>query len=169
MAFNWYVMRSKPCKEQFLYEQLTARNVETYLPLMRSNAVNPRARKKRPYFPGYLFVHLDLSLESHVNLQWVPGGMGLISYGEEYPIVPSNLITAIHRRLEEIEQGGGELFFDLKSGDSLIIQDGPFQGYEALFDSRIKGTDRVKVLLKLLRGQFVKVEIPSSKVSKKRS
>lgn len=122
----------------------------------------------RPYFPGYLFVQLDLSDENHKNIQWIPGGMGLISYGDEYPIVPANLIAAVRRRLEDIELAGGELFADLKSGDVLTIQDGPFQGYEALFDSRIKGTDRVKVLLKLLKGQLMKVEVPSSKVSKKR-
>jgi len=161
-------MRSKPNKEQFLFEQLIAREVETYLPLICSHAVNPRARKMRPYFPGYLFVQLNLADENHVNLQWIPGGLGLISFGEEIPIVPSNLISAVRKRLEEIDQAGGVFFADLKSGDTLQIQEGPFQGYEALFDTRIKGTDRVRVLLKLLQGQSVKVDIHSSKVIKKR-
>ncbi|MHB1449042.1 MAG: transcription termination/antitermination protein NusG [Bellilinea sp.] len=168
MSTNWYAMRSKPNKEEFLFEQLIARDVEAYLPLIPSHAVNPRARKMRPYFPGYLFVHLDLENENHSKLQWIPGGLGLISFGDEIPSVPANLISAVRKRLEEIEQAGGELFSDLKPGDPLQIQDGPFQGYEALFDARIRGTDRVRVLLKLLQGQLVKVDIPSSKVTKKR-
>lgn len=168
MTSHWYAMRSKPNKEHFLYEQLAAREIETYLPEMKSHAVNPRARKMRPYFPGYLFVRMNLEAEKNNTLQWVPGGLGLVTFGEETPMVPDNLISAIRRHLEEIERSGGELFTDLKPGDRLQIHDGPFQGYEALFDLRIKGTDRVRVLLKLLQGQLIKVEIPSGKVTKKK-
>jgi transcriptional antiterminator RfaH len=34
--------------------------------------VNPRARKTRPYFPGYLFVQADLAAVGLVEFRWMP-------------------------------------------------------------------------------------------------
>jgi len=60
MTQRWYVIRSKPRKEEFLAEQMQMRKLEIFEPLIRVQTVNPRARKIKPYFPGYVFVHLDL-------------------------------------------------------------------------------------------------------------
>ena len=60
MSMLWYVMRSKPNKESLLWEQLSLQNIECYYPRLRVKPANPRARKLRAYFPGYLFVHVDL-------------------------------------------------------------------------------------------------------------
>ncbi len=159
-------MRSKANKEQFLLEQLNARGMHTYLPMIRSHAVNPRARKMKPYFPGYLFIELDMENEDNSDLQWIPGGVGLVSFGDEYPAVPPSFISALQKHLDDLNKGEKVHSVDYKPGDSLQIQDGPLKGYQALFDARIRGTDRVRVLLKLLRGQLVRVELPSSKVKK---
>lgn len=166
MPKQWYAMRSKANKEQFLFEQLNARGMHTYLPLIRSHAINPRARKMKPYFPGYLFIELDVEHEDSSDLQWVPGGVGLVSFGDEYPAVPPNFISALQKHLDELNQRGGKFADEYKPGDELQIQEGPLKGYQALFDARIRGTDRVRVLLKLLRGQLVRVELPSSEVKK---
>jgi len=34
-----------------------------------------------------------------------------------------------------------------------VISDGPFAGYEAIFDARVPGSERVRVLLQLLNSQ----------------
>jgi transcriptional antiterminator RfaH len=47
------------------------------------------------------------------------------------------------------------------------ITSGPFAGYEAIFDLRLKGSDRVRVLLDLLRRQ-VSVEIDAGSLRKVR-
>ena len=60
MAVSWYVLHSKPRKEEFLAEQLELRKIETFAPCIRVQVVNPRARKVKPYFPGYIFVRTDL-------------------------------------------------------------------------------------------------------------
>ncbi|PIU33441.1 transcription/translation regulatory transformer protein RfaH, partial [Candidatus Shapirobacteria bacterium CG07_land_8_20_14_0_80_39_12] len=60
MPANWYVLHSKPNKEELLWEQLNIRKVETFYPRIRVQTVNPRARKVKAYFPGYVFVHVDL-------------------------------------------------------------------------------------------------------------
>lgn len=168
MALCWYAMRSKPNKEDFLARQLEAHGIKIYFPQIRVQPVNPRARKVRSYFPGYLFVHVDLETENASTLQWMPGAASLISFGGEFASVPESLIVAIRHRVEEINSSGGELFDGLKPGDAVIIQDGPFAGYEAIFDSRITGNERVRVLLKLLQKRMLPLDLPAGQVERKK-
>jgi len=46
------------------------------------------------------------------------------------------LIHAILQQADLVNEAGGELFHDLKAGHKLRIIDGPFTGYEAIFDVR---------------------------------
>jgi transcriptional antiterminator RfaH len=77
MAVSWYVIRSKPNKEEFLAGQLTAYGIEVFYPKIRVKTVNPRARKVRAYFPSYLFVRVDLEMVSASTLHWMPGAVNL--------------------------------------------------------------------------------------------
>ena len=78
------------------------------------------------------------------------------------------MIFAIRKRVEEIAEAGGELFDGLKKGDVVMIQGGPFEGYEAIFDTRVAGQERVRVLLKLLSDRSLPVELDASQIDKKR-
>jgi transcription elongation factor/antiterminator RfaH len=164
MAVGWYVLHSKPRMEDMLAEQLELRKIETFAPRIRVQVVNPRARKVRPYFPGYIFIRVDLDKTGLTGLQYVPGASGLISFGGEPAFVPDGLIHAIRQRVDEINASGGELFDVLKAGNTVLIHSGPFAGYEAIFDARLPGTERVKVLLKLLRNRKMPVELPAGNV-----
>ncbi len=169
MAASWYVLRSKPRKEDFLYGQLQARRIEAYYPKVRVQPVNPRARKSKPYFPGYLFIHIDLEQENFSSLQWMPGARGLVSFGKEPTWVPDALVNAIHKQIASINAAGGENLAELASGDEVIIQDGPFGGYKAIFDLSLPGNKRVRVLLKLLEDQNMRLELPAGQVKKRKA
>ncbi len=168
MTANWYVLRSKPNKENLLWEQLSIRKVEVFHPQIRMQTVNPRARKVKAYFPGYIFVHVDLDVVGFSVLQWVPGAIGFVSYDGQPSLVPDALIPAIKKKVDEINAAGGELFHDLKQGDLVEIQSGPFAGYEAIFDVRLAGSERVRVLLKLLQGKSTKMEVPAGLLERKK-
>ncbi len=93
--------------------------------------------------------------------------MGLVCFGDEPAIVPENLVNAIRKRVEEITEAGGELFEGLKPGDKIVISDGPFAGYEAIFDARLPGSERVRVLLQLLNNQRqVPIELEASNIQR---
>jgi transcription antitermination factor NusG len=49
----------------------------------------------------------------------------------------------------------------------VIIEGGPFEGHEAIF-VRLSGNERVRVLLKLLRGRQMPVELPTGLIQKKK-
>ncbi len=93
----WYAMRSKPNKEMALSRELSARKVEVFYPQLRVHPVNSRSRTVRPYFPGYLFVHVDLEQIGFSELHWVPFSLGLLTFGGELPVVPETLIQGIRK------------------------------------------------------------------------
>ena len=168
MTHCWYVIRTKPRKEDFLAEQMEIRRIEIFNPRIRVQTVNPRARKIKAYFPGYVFVHLDLEKTGTFSVQYIPGAAGLVSFGGEVAEVPDGLVHAIRQRVDEINSAGGELFDVLKLGETVVIHSGPFAGYEAIFDARLPGSDRVRVLLKLLKNRQMQVDLPAGQIRPKK-
>jgi transcription antitermination factor NusG len=169
MAPLWYVLRSKARKEETLWRQASRRGLDVYFPRIKVNPVNPRARRLRPYFPGYMFVRADLDQVGRSTLDYMPYAIGLVDFGGEPATTPEAFILALKRRLQEIWQSGGELFDGLQPGDPVLIREGPFTGYEALFDIRLSGTDRVRVLLKMLSDRHLPVELRAGWIERSRA
>ncbi len=168
MPLNWYAIHSHPNKEELLWEQILSHGFETFYPRVRVHPVNPRARKIKPYFPGYLFVRADLGSTGISLFHWMPYATGLVSFGGEPSIVPDHLISTIQQRIGEIAEAGGVLFDQLQPGDAVTIHSGPFAGYEAIFDVRLAGSERVRVLLKMLSENTVPLELDAGLIEKKR-
>ncbi len=168
MSEQWYALRSKPNKEEALWREATARGFEVYFPQIRVQPVNPRARKVKAYFPGYMFIQVDLPKVGYSSVSWMPYSVGLVSFGEEPAPIPEGLIIAIRRRLEQVNAAGGEVLEGLKQGDGVVIQEGPFAGYSAIFDARVSGSERVRVLLQLLKGQQMPLVLSPGHIRKKK-
>lgn len=156
---RWYVMHSKPRKEAFLRERLRIQRIEVYLPSIRVKPVNPRARKEQPFFPGYLFVHVDLEKIPMSEFRWMSGSIGLVCYGGEPAYVGDALVREIQRQVDEITDAADNYVDRFRAGDMVVINDGPFATYKAMFDCRLSGSDRVRVLLELLQDQKIRVEL----------
>jgi transcriptional antiterminator RfaH len=163
---QWYVLQTKPQKEKMLYEQLRLREIEAYYPSIRVKPVNPRSRKLQSYFPGYLFAHVDLDLVGISALQWVPGAIGLVNFGGEPASIPESILQTIRFKLEKSIAGEAYFFNGLKQGDTVSINEGPFSGYKAIFDTRLSGTQRVQVLLEILRDRQLRVELPAKYIGR---
>lgn len=155
----WYVMQSKPRKETLLRERLRIQRIEVYLPSIRVKPVNPRARKEQPFFPGYLFVHVDLEKIPLSEFRRIPGSIGLVCYGGEPAYIGEPLIREIKKQIEEITDLDNNYVDRFRTGDSVVISEGPFATYKAMFDCRLSGSDRVRVLLELLQGQKMPLEL----------
>jgi transcriptional antiterminator RfaH len=124
--------------------------------------VNPRARKVQPYFPGYLFVHVALELVGKSSIEWIPGGAGLVSFGNEPASVSDSLVFAIKQRIESLKMVSGEKHIPFCKGDNVTVHEGVFKGYEGIFDIQLSGTDRVRVLLSFLENRLILVEMSAS-------
>lgn len=156
---RWYVMHSKPQQEALLRERLRIQRIDVYLPSIRVKPVNPRARKEQPFFPRYLFVHVDLDEIPISELRGMPGSIGLVCYGGEPAYVGDALIQAIQKQVEKITDTAINYVDRFRPGDLVVINDGPFATYKAMFDSRLLGSDRVRVLLELLQDQQIRLEL----------
>jgi transcription elongation factor/antiterminator RfaH len=166
MADGWYVVRSKPNKEEFLAEQFSAYGIKVFYPKIRVKTVNPRARKLRAYFPSYLFIQVDLETISVSTLHWMPGAVNLVSFDGQPASVPETLISAIERQVDQINTSEKNMLLGLKPGDIVSINDGPFAGYEAIFDGQLSGRERVRVLLTFLQKRQIPVELRESQIGR---
>ena len=159
---EWYVAHSKPRNEELLWKQFCLRNLEAFYPCIKVQTVNPRARKVQPYFPGYLFVHVDLDLVGKSSIEWIPGGAGLVSFGNEPASISDSLIIEIKQRIECSKLVLGENPMHLRKGDNVAVHEGVFKGYEGIFDIQLSGTDRIRVLLSFLENRLILVEMSAS-------
>jgi transcriptional antiterminator RfaH len=161
---QWYALRSKPNKEDFVWQQITAQGYESFYPRIPIKPVNPRARRTKPYFPGYLFVRVELSQVGQSAFQWMANAHGLVSFDGTPAPVDDTLISDVRRHVDAIMHSGGELFYGLKPGDEVAIKSGPFEGYRAIFDTGLPGKERVRVLLQFLGERSVPLEIDASRI-----
>lgn len=164
---QWYVLRSKPQKERVLYQQVRSHNIECFFPRITVKPVNPRSAKVRPYFPGYMFVNVDLNEQGISTFKWMPFTQGLVSFDDQPAPVPDAMIAALKKRIPEINANGGLRFDALQPGIPVKVVDGPFSGYEGLFDHRIAGHERVQILLHMLNNQHIPLELDVGQIKLK--
>ena len=167
MSEQWYALWVKPHKESTVLQQMQIRELQGFLPMVKVNPKNPRAAKFRPYFPGYMFVYVDLEKLGVNAMNHIPGTRGLVSFGGDPAVVPASLVRKLEDQLAEIDKAGGLVFNNLKTGDTVRITRGPFAGYEAIFDMQLSGSERVQVLLKFLSQHPQPVKLDSSDIEKK--
>ena len=112
-----------------------------------------------------MFVNVDLDQVGVSTLQWMPGAARMLSFGNEFAPIPDHLIQAIRERVDTINASNSDLVANLRRGDIVVLRSGAFAGYEAIFDARLPGQDRVRVLLQLLEHQQFRMIVPTGQIS----
>lgn len=162
---HWYVLRSKPLKEIFLSNQLGFLNIEAYIPLV----LRPGKSKNKyscNFFPGYLFIHIDLTQSGTSPLMWMPGSNGVVCFGGEPGVVPDTFIQQLKHKMGHLNEEPQEKWARYRKGERVEITHGPFEGYHAVFDQYLPSSDRVRLMLKTLADHQLKVEIPGEQLVK---
>lgn len=159
MSISWYLLRSKPFKEKFLWEQVLAHRMEIYYPFILAKVINPHTRKMKPYFPGYLFVRVELNQVSNTFWLNLPGSRGLVLFDEIPAIVPDALITTVRCKVNAINGAGEPRAASVQEGLA-ANQSGPYVRDDAIFDGCVSGNDRVRVLFKYIHDRQVQLELP---------
>ena len=167
MSSSWYVIQSHPNKEQLLFKQIELLGFEVFYPKIKVKPVNPRSRKIRPYFPGYMFIKIDPEKIETSTIKWMPHSKGIVAFGGEPSIVPESLIHALKQKVGDSEDSVIEIKDEFNRGTPISIEFGPFEGYEGIFDTKLEGSDRVRILLKMLINQYVPVELEISHIQRK--
>lgn len=160
---TWYLVFSKPRQEAVAYEQLTRQGYESYLPVITKQKI-VRAKLKvveEPLFGRYLFVRTDISSgRGLVPVRSTLGVSCLVMFNGQPQVVPDVIIESIRSRLSNANEPQ-KLF---KQGEIVRINDGPFQGWEAVYQSE-DAEHRAMVLLDML-GKSNRLRFEPHQISK---
>jgi transcriptional antiterminator RfaH len=164
-ATDWYLIRTKTGKEKWVRDQLRTIVPEVFLPMLKARA--PRWGRMilsiTPLFPCYLFARFSLE-HRYFDVKYMPGVRGFVSAGDDPLAVPPGIVDEIRRRgtddvIEIHEKPFG-------SGDRVVVREGPFRGFEAIFERYMSGVERVAILLSAVEASGLRVVLPASAVAK---
>jgi transcriptional antiterminator RfaH len=91
----WYVIQTKPKKEEDAESYLSTRGVEMFNPLMETFALRNGGMNKelKPLFPGYIFGKFDLE-QNYPLVRWARGVKKVLGFGG-YPTPISEEVIEI--------------------------------------------------------------------------
>ena len=161
---GWYVMQSKPQKEGFLRSQLTSNQIEVYLPAIKTSDQKGRTIS-RSFFPGYMFIQVDLVTRGISDLNWIPGSKGLVCFGGQPASVPDHFIQQLRNKLEVMNNKPRSKFVNYHQGDLVTITNGPLEGYLAIFNQYLPDKDRVRLFLHMLSKNTINLELPAAYIT----
>lgn len=146
---NWYVVHTKPRQEAFAASNLQRFGVETYSPRIKQNKVIRRRRTTviSPLFPRYIFACFDFSTQYRC-VKYAHGILDIVTFGMEPAVLDDAMIESIKARTVEgfvaIQPSTWE------KGQIVRIEEGPFQGLEAVFEHMMSDQQRVAIMLQTL-------------------
>src|SRR4030065_1436991 len=104
----------------------------------------PKIAPGKPLFTGYIFTKFDEETQQRL-VKYSKGVGSIVSFGDKPATVYESLIEAMKARIKD-----GFVHLDppsFKKGEKVEIKEGPLAGVSGIFDSRVKGSDRVIILL----------------------
>jgi len=149
----WYVLHTKSRQEKILANELAARKVDHYLPLIKRPRFygNRKAVVEEPLFPGYVFLFGDLDQ----------------AYLADRTKRVANIISVADQRQFEWELKNIRLalthdvpldpYPHLTRGVRVEVRSGPFQGLQGVIED--KGKDSRLILQVDVLGRAVSLEI----------
>ena len=162
---EWYLVRTKSSKERWVHDQLASILPEVFLPMREARM--PRWGRVEwtitSLFPGYLFACFDLQ-QRYFEVRYMPGVQGIVSAGNDPLAVPVAVIDEIRSR-----GTNGVVRIEEKSfgrGEQLHVVEGPFRGFEAVFERYLSGAEHVAILLSAIEASGLRVVLPASAVAR---
>ncbi len=154
---RWYVVYSKPRKEELAQFHLSSKGLEVFLPRL----LLPESARKRkrivPLFPNYLFVRIRIFSEEYVYVKWSPGVKRFVTFNGTPAPLDEKIVAFLMQQADPM--GVITARSNLKIGQEVQITDGPFDGLIGIIQEPPNAKGRVKIILKLLNRE-TKVDVP---------
>ncbi|OHY79854.1 transcription/translation regulatory transformer protein RfaH [Marinobacter sp. AC-23] len=144
---KWYALQHKPTQGDRAVENLQNQRIDCFYPKVQVEKIRAgkRVSKLEPLFPGYLFVHLSEKDPAWAKLRSTRGVLRIVSFCNKPAFIADDIIQVIKDSLRQVEERGG-----IKSGEKVDIDDGPFKGLNAVFQS-YDGDERAIVLITFMQ------------------
>lgn len=152
-ATRWYVVHTQPSSEDRASIRLAAQGYHVFYPRLRKTVRHARKSESKlvPFFPGYLFLRLDISRDRWRAINGTRGVIRLLAQGDVPQTVPAGIVEELQSHADR--QDALVWTPPLNVGQRVRITEGPLEDFVGTLQ-RLDGADRVLVLLDLL-GRFV--------------
>ena len=155
---SWYAVQTQPNRENLAVAHLERQGFDVWLPRIERIIRHARQAKsvRRPLFPGYLFINLDLETARWRSINGTIGVKNIVSFGRAPSVVDNEFITALKasETMDGFINTGND---NLKPGQDVEMLSGPMAGQIGKLLSLDAG-NRVTVLLQML-GHYVRGQI----------
>jgi len=161
---KWYVIQTKPKKEEGAKLYLSTKGVEVFSPLIETFVPrNGKMNKElKSLFPNYVFAKFELE-KNYPLVRWARGVKKILGFGG-YPVpISEEVIELIKKRTDE--NGIVKKTHHFVANDVVRIKTGPLRELCGIFDRWVSESERVRVLLNLI-GYQPAVEIHYSMIEK---
>jgi transcription antitermination factor NusG len=132
-AQKWYALWTKSHCEQLVFDQLAAKGFHAFLPKIEawSRRSGVRHRIPVPMFPGYLFLHHAMELNSYIEVLKTRELVRILGDGyDRLAVVPNAEIDAIQKVVQA--QLPALPYPYLREGQRVRITQGPLVGVEGI-------------------------------------
>jgi len=163
-SFHWFVIQAKPGDEHRVETHLLNQKIETFLPLLEIHQYSngKMVQKIKPLFPNYIFAKLDLKFH-YYKVKWTRGVSKILGTWDGPVPISEKVIQTIKERIGK--DNLVKLEEELKEGDAVEVTSGPFKEFNGIFQKKISGNGRVRILLNLI-GVEVPVQIGREQIKK---
>ena len=160
----WYVIQTKPKKEEEARFYLSTAGVEMFSPLIETFALRNGGMNKqfKPLFPGYLFGKFDLE-QNYPLVRWARGVKNVLGFGGYPTPISEEVIKIIKERTDS--QGIVSVKHHFEPNDVVRVKTGPLKDLLGVFERWLSDGERVRILLRLI-GYQPAVEIHCSMIEK---
>jgi transcriptional antiterminator RfaH len=161
---NWHLLYTKPHKEPLVHAQLDDRGYEVFFPYVQRDRGYNRGVRLEPIFPQYLFVNVDLISAEANGLRSLPGMRTIVDFGGQPAVIPDAVVHDLRGRLEtygdKILRKSESLF---TPGQHVEVTDGPFIGFDAVYQRSLSGGQRVQILLDMM-GSWTRMQLSVDRI-----
>jgi transcription antitermination factor NusG len=157
-AINWYALYTKSHYEQKVFQGLSDKSIEAFLPKVETLSRRKDRRKKiwLPLFPGYVFFRIAWDLKLYWDVLKTDGVVRTLTMNGIPAPVPVEEIESIKIALNSLLPLFPHPF--VREGDRVMIEAGPLKGAQGFFISRGGKQGKFVVGIELLN-RAVAVEI----------
>jgi transcription elongation factor/antiterminator RfaH len=148
---DWYVIYSKPRKEEQAQFHLGLKSVECFFPRLELPGPVEKQRRIVPLFPNYLFARIHIPTEYH-HVIWSPGVKRIVCFSETPFPIEESVIQFLQQNADD--SGLIHARSRLRRGQEVEVNSGPFRGLSGIIQDPPNAHGRIRILLKLLGRQL---------------